>query len=72
MDDVKSKSRGRPVVYKDAVLERGSFRVPSTTLQILKTAGGGNICLGIIRIAEYWLTTQPASPDSPNQSTSEE
>lgn len=72
MDNVKSRGRGRPAVYKDVSLERGSYRIPVTTVAILKNAGGGNICLGIIRAADSWLTSQSASPDTPNQSTAEE
>jgi len=56
MEIVKSEKRskqGRPFVY-DVPMVRGSFRVPSETLETLKRVGDGNVTRAIIVLAKRW------------------
>ena len=56
MEIVKSEKRsgkGRPFVY-NAPMVRGSFRVPSETLDTLKRVGEGNVTRAIIILAKRW------------------
>lgn len=64
MENVKGENgkrgRGRPQIY-DVDMVRGSFRIPVTVVQTVKEAGGGNVTLGLIRLAKLWQDSQKKS-----------
>jgi len=57
---VKSKKKnrvGRPPVY-NLPMVRGTFRVPSETLETLKRVSDGNVTRAIIVLAKQWEDTE--------------
>jgi len=52
----KRSGKGRPPVYSEPMV-RGSFRIPTETLDILKRVSNGNVTRAIITLAKRWQET---------------